>query len=329
MKKFLLALTGALLLTGCQTDVDLDDEIIDGEDDAVCWMSNLPDSTPLAALSIPGAHDAATASITSLKMFTQTQDLSIAELFNCGVRAFDLRPAYVDDQMGIYHDKYSTHTLFYEVLDCLMLALERHPGECALIVIRHEEEADDNTPKWGAVMGTYLKSIRTNLASWHPGMTLGEMRGKILVLSRNRYDGGPWGAYIDNWTSSRDINAQKSALLVDESGATSPLWVQDYYDPEGAEDKWEEVSEMFEATAAAAGLDPAERPLVINHTSGYIGSLPNYRGNAVNINAKAAEYISSSGTPAGIVVMDFAGVATSKGKKVAGDQLVRAIIENN
>ncbi len=40
-----------------------------------------------------------------------------------------------------------------------------------------------------AVMGAYLSSIRSFLADYSPSLTLGELRGKILVLSRNEYTG--------------------------------------------------------------------------------------------------------------------------------------------
>lgn len=202
------------VLWSCSAKLDMEGDIVDGQETAVDWMTPLPDDTPLARLSIPGAHDAVTSTVTALTAWTRTQDLNVARLWNCGVRAFDLRPAWVDGTMGIYHDKYSN---------------------------------------------------------------------------------------------------------------TSPFWVQDYYHPDGKDDKWREVKEMLDNTAAAA--EPY--PLVINHASGYVGSLPDYRSNARDINALAAEYIQESGSPAGIVMMDFAGVARSRGVKVCGDILVKAIIGNN
>ncbi len=99
--------------------------------------------------------------------------------------------------------------------------------------------------------------------------------------------------------------------------------MQDYYHPDGPEDKWKQIKSMLDATAGAG--EPY--PLVINHTSGYVGKLPDYRTNAGNVNARAAEYISSKGAPAGIVMMDFAGVDRSNGKDVGGLTLVQALIQ--
>ena len=64
----------------------------------------------------------------------------------------------------------------------------------------------------------------------------------------------------------------------------------------------------------------------MNHASGYVGTLPDYRSNARDINARAAEYIRASGKPAGIVMMDFAGVDRSGGKEVAGKTLIKALL---
>ena len=313
------------ILVSCQQKIDLDAGILAGEDTAVCWMTGLADDTPLTGMSIPGAHDAASATITAYKRWTRTQELDIAGLWNCGVRAFDLRPAWVDGSMGLYHDKYSAHIGFKTVMDALILALDRHPGEGAIVIIRHEEEADGNAPEWASEMGSMLDGHRARLASWRPEMTLGDLRGKILVLSRNSYEGGPIGGYLQGWTSSADASAQRGARVTAPTGGEHPFWVQDYYHPDGADDKWDETRDMLDATAAA----DEPRPLVVNHVSGYLGKLPDYRGNARNVNGKTAEYIKNLDGPAGIVMMDFAGTDRSSGIEVGGQKLVEAVIGNN
>lgn len=325
MKHLLPYLLLLLILPACSVKMDLDADILEGEDTAVCWMERLADDTPLVALSIPGAHDAASASITAWPSWTRTQDKNVAELWNCGVRAFDLRPALVDGELGIYHEKYSAHVSFPQIMQALVLALKKHPVECAIVIIRHEEEADGNNSLWKDAMGAYLSSIRSFLVDYSPSLTLGELRGKILVLSRNEYTGGPLGGYIRGWSHSNRLDSQKSASIQGTDGSASPLLIQDYYHPEGVEDKWAAVKGLLDAAASAGD----NGPLVINHTSGYLGSLPDYRSNARNINARAADYISSRHIPAGIVMMDFAGESRSKGVSVGGKELVEALIANN
>ena len=330
----------SLLLAGCAPEIDPERTLEEGGTYAA-WMAGISDATPLAGVSVPGAHDAGTATIRAWPQWTKTQELTVAELWNCGVRAFDLRPAYVNGGMGVFHDKYSAGVSFPEVLTTLLKALDRNPSEFAVMLIRHEVEADDDTPAWSGAMRDILSAHAGRLAGYHAGITVGELRGKILVLSRNRYDGGPFGGYIAGWYSGTDLTRQQAATLEDGAGEISPLWVQDYYDPEGADDKWKEVRAMLEATAAAEatagasapGAAPAApagpRPLVINHASGYVGKLPNYRKNANAINSAAAEYIRKNHRPAGIVMMDFAGAETSRGVSVYGAELVRVLVENN
>ena len=316
----LLALLVLVLPFSCRK-LELETDILEAGEGAVCWMSELADDTPLARLSIPGAHDAASATISAWPAWTRTQEKSIAGLWNCGVRAFDLRPALSGGQLGLYHDKYSAGLSLSEALQTLLLALERHPGECAIVLIRHEAEADGNDPRWKDAMGSCLKGIASRLAPYREGITLGELRGRILVLSRQEYTDGPFGGYIRNWSSQPRLAEQKGASVVDGAGNASPLWVQDFYHPEGETDKWAAVQGLWDEMAAQTAC-----PLVINHCSAYVGTLPDYRANARNINARAAAYIASRDTPAGIVMMDFAGISRSRGVPVAGDTLLQALI---
>lgn len=78
------------------------------------------------------------------------------------------------------------------------LDLDQHPGECAIILIRHEVEADGNNPLWADEMGALLAGIRSRLVPYRSSLMLGDVRGKILLLSRDSFRGGalwcihPW-----------------------------------------------------------------------------------------------------------------------------------------
>ena len=56
------------------------------------WMSFLPDDKKLLLVNIPGAHDTAAHEINTIGIpFGQTQDKSIPELLNIGIRKLDIR----------------------------------------------------------------------------------------------------------------------------------------------------------------------------------------------------------------------------------------------
>ena len=311
--------------TACMKTLDPEAEMRTSVGQRAAWMATLDDDMPLELLSIPGAHDAASATITTLPRWTQTQALDIPGLWNAGVRAFDLRPALVDGVLGIYHDKYSANVTFPQILSTLFIALNRYPSEFAVVLIRHEEEADGHAAGWGKLMGDCLAAYLDRMVDYHPGLTVGEMRGGILVLSRNRFEGGSYGAYVDGWYSGTELSRQQGALLVDTFGGRHPLWVQDYYDPKEMADKWTAVRALWDAQAS---LETDALPLVINHCSAYVGKLPDYVKNAAGINGQAASYVRSAAGPLGIVMMDFAGVETHRCTSVYGSELVEALIEH-
>jgi hypothetical protein len=330
MRKAILAVSALLfasaflLLASC-TAPDFSKDLEEGAPTASRWLSALPDATELTALSIPGAHDAASCTITDFPLWTRTQVLTVAQLWNCGVRVFDLRPAYKDGELGIYHDKYGAGVTYAQVLSTVLDALERDSGEFALFLIRHEREADDNAPEWADALAACHFAAAEHIVPYKEGLMLGDLRGKLMVLVRTD-ESGPAAALgrIEGWSSARELGSQQGARIVDSAGQEHPLWVQDWYDPDDADSKWLAVKEMLDAAAVAK-----PRPIVINHASGYIGSLPDYRAVAKVVNPQLAEYLQSFGGPAGIVMLDFAGAATSLATAVRGDAAVRAIIGNN
>ncbi|MCF0176736.1 MAG: hypothetical protein HUJ94_07850 [Bacteroidales bacterium] len=276
-------------------------------------MKGLPDDTQACMMSIPGAHDACTAGVDGEFAYFRTQTLDIKGLWNAGVRSFDVRPTSRGDHLGVFHQKADTHVTFDEVITTLAACLEDNPSEFAIVIFRHEDDADlsDN---FAGLMGEYLHSgLPEGLATgFRDDLMLGELRGHILFLSRSRYEGGIVGGLIEGWPDE--------AMIVNEAGERASLLVQDYYEPEGKEDKMAEIAKAYESGKAS-------RSWVVNHCSAYVTS--GYGENSQNVNAAAAEMIASGVGKAGIVVMDFAGVEEFEGWQVAGVRLADAVIDNN
>lgn len=295
--------------------------------DSSSWLSAVPDDIPVSSLSIPGTHDAATATLNTavIRQFAKTQVLSIPDQLAYGVRAFDMRPAVVGGKLEICHSKFDTKTSFASAVGAIVEHLDAYPSEFAIVVIRHEEEADDNSPEWGRLMHECISGLPSErvMTDFDPQMTVAQMRGRILFLSRQEYDGGPLGAYITGWYSGQDPQRQKAAGIGD-----GRLWIQDYYDPDGKDDKLQAIKGLMDAYAA--GHDSGT--WCINHTSGYlpgIFSAPDYGANAENVNAQTADWLGGLKGSAGIVMMDFAGASRYRRYSVGGDRLLGAVINHN
>ena len=116
-------------------------------DDGDNWMRRLPDNTYVAAVSIPGTHDTATGEgfgeDGSLgEEYARCQDLSIAQQWNLGVRAFDLRPAAFEGYLNCNHGMIATSKRFDDALMQIRDLLIANPSEFVIIHMLHASDGD-------------------------------------------------------------------------------------------------------------------------------------------------------------------------------------------
>lgn len=303
------------------------------------WMSRLDDVAYVHQVSIPGSHDAGTGNGTALDAFARTQDLTIEEQFDAGVRAFDLRPSVNDGALQIYHGSIRTKISFDQALSALCSRLDDNPTEFVIVIMRHEDdhESDSERQQWNTLIRQTLNDNRyaERFIEFHEALTVGEARGKILILSRDRYADRPVGGFIDGWTHSADLSDQ-SRPSITGGNASDParLYVQDFYEVRDEMDL--KLSSLLTLLDLSTAFNKTVfHTWVINHTSGYcntgIASRNAYRANAVSTNTAVADYLSgrSQTGPTGMVMMDFAGVDLSGDHEVNGRKLIDAIVDNN
>ena len=303
------------------------------------WISVLPDDAPVSALSIPGTHDAATGDGTTFSL-GRTQSLTLGEQWDMGIRMFDLRPGYKKirsgwfkyvDKLHIYHGIVETKTSFEEAIKTLSDKLAANPDEFAIVVMRFENDhlIYNKRDTWNSLMSSFLTSSSfpaERRVSFRPDLTVGEMRGKILILSRDAYASTPsTGAFVSGW--SHDASGSVSGRITGPSGEAATLQIQDYY---SVDDQSLKISgiKTFADKAASAG----EGVWTINHTSGYTGSIGSdsgYKKNAASSNPALYDYIVERAASAGIVVMDHVGPRKSGSYTVYGDLLPQALIDSN
>lgn len=281
------------------------------------WMAQLPDTMKVRNVSIPGSHDAATSGTALAK----TQSYDIAGQWDRGVRAFDLRPR---ENGQIYHGSTTnTNVTMQQVFTTLKEKLTGS-DEFAVVVIRLERDNPDN---YMAAFNTMMQGIEEDysdyIADFNPSMKVKQARGKIIILTRTKYDSDK-AAYLEGWHELTNIDDIKNnAVRMKSERTRCRLYLQDYYQVSNSGTKTSLISGLLNYAA-----DTENYPSwIINHTAGYTGSLgitSSYQSNASTTNPHCANELKEIDGRVGIIMMDFAGDPT-----YGGEELVNAIIAQN
>ncbi len=280
------------------------------------WMSRLCDSRAVSSLSIPGAHDAATGEGLHMAAgFGKTQELSLSALWDCGVRAFDLRPAVNGEELHIYHGPVRTNVSFNEALDIICHKLAEHPTEFAIVLLREESDSENSAERalWPSAVGNAIAALGEKAAIFSPAMSVKDARGKIIFLSRNTYTGTGRGAIIKGWTHSPQGTADATITSLTDN-AVARLQMQDYYAPTNKEKQKVKEKAVLQCLQRAA--DASADVWTINFLSGYsnrwLGFTPfattsGYKRNAERIHPIVISSLDARPQPTGIMLLDFAG----------------------
>lgn len=315
------------------------------------WMARLPDRAYVSTLTIPGAHDAATGSgwasgyAELADQYARTQDLTIAEQWTLGIRAFDLRPCSYSDHLNLNHGMMPTVLHFDEVLCQLRDSLLANPSEFVVIHLLHATDGDQVKDVYESQLLDVLRrnDLKGFLVGFKSYLRVSDMRGKILILSRNTYATSPVGGFFQNWTGSAEWSQQTQGRIVGPNGATGTLYMQDYAETwaEGAQQtKIDALCRLLDFSTTHRTLVPSQIVWVFNFMSafsmrmsllGYNISLSDgYRDNATHTHAALLQYLESHAPgPVGVVLMDYVGVDESAGYAVRGRETVRTLIEHN
>ena len=326
------------------------------------WMKRLPDNAYVATLSIPGSHDTGTGNgfpgiTTSIygpfgDKYARTQEKSFEDQWEIGVRAFDMRPAvtgnYLNDNHGIMPTKLRFDNAIYFLRD----KLKENPSEFAIIHMLHASAGDDNASNYGERLLELFgrDDLKDFFIDFRSDLTVGEMRGKILIISRDEYAEKPIGGFFRNWTGQLDWNAQRNGQIVGAAGSTAKLYMQDFaetYRDGDLDRKVEAVKQLLDFSTKHRTTSASDIIWVYNFASAYskvsrlyiplivdeqISSSDGYRDNAAHTNAAILDYMADPAYrpgPTGIILADYVGVNSSNGYNTRGQELVDAIIANN
>ena len=254
-------------------------------------MRNVNDTTLVKDMNIPGTHD--TMALYSIgDLAGQCQSLKLQDQLNIGVRFLDIRLQLVDNQLKAVHGFVDQRDNFENIVNTVGSFLKTHNSEFVIMSIKEEAEAKKSSISFDSAVKQYQKSYwytPENIAT----TTLGQLRGKLVVLSRyaNSTIGIPaFAGWLDNATFD----------------LPNGIHVQDEYKLKKVETKLEAIKTCFSSTSES---------LKINFLSGYIdgGFPPSYAPSVANtINPWIKENIKNYNNR-GIVLYDFVTSELMKG----------------
>ena len=300
------------------------------------WLDLVRDETKVCKLSIPGTHDTMTGMgfyQPLLKyVFNQTaisQVSTLEEQMNSGLRFFDIRPVVSTDTVAkkkilrLTHGISELDVTFEWTIDQLQSYLKAHPSEFFICKLQFDNGFEDQKDLYSLLSDVLHLSKYKGLffENWRPDITVGEMRGKILWLSRydlrllNEIYHYPI-VYCD-WPDEdpdieEDLNpeAQRNCAMynMDDPTVMAKLYKQDYYKTtteKRMKNKQKTVIDMMHSAREANASD--ENIWIVNHCSAYTEVSPRgYITNAANLHPLVVEDLQKYEGTVGITPMDMA-----------------------
>mgnify|MGYP002624064919 FL=1 len=298
------------------------------------------DETKVCKLSIPGTHDTMTGMGFYQPMLKYVFDMTaisqvstLEEQMACGLRFFDIRPVVSIDTLAtdpaekqilrLAHGISEIDVTFEEAIDQLQRYLKAHPSEFFIAKLQ-ADNGMENQNNWTVLLNKVLSKQKYDglfVEDWRPDLTVGEMRGKILWLSR--FDLRPLNAafhypivYCDWPDEDPDIDenlnpeAQRSCAIfnMDDPAVKATLYAQDYYKTtteQRMKNKQKTVIDMMHSAREATASD--DDIWIVNHTSAYTEVSPRgYITNASILHPMVIEDLQKYEGTVGIMPMDMA-----------------------
>ncbi|TDL27647.1 PLC-like phosphodiesterase [Rickenella mellea] len=165
------------------------------------FLSHMPDNLRLSSLTLPGRNSCFVASALAFYGWPisqcQSQNTPLSVQLNSGIRVLDVRLAVVDSKLIAYHGSYPQKTPYQHVLSDIHSFLTS-PLSCReTIVISIKQEDYQKTP-----VKVFSSLVHDEIFNGPGGSdmwffenripSLGEVRGKVVLLSRFGGDGNEW-----------------------------------------------------------------------------------------------------------------------------------------
>lgn len=269
------------------------------------WMQDIEDNRLVCKMSIPGTHDTAADSGDN---WTKTQDKNIEQQLNSGIRFFDIRLVHDNGVLKLCHGKHTFNTTFdRDVLKTTIEFLKEHPSETVIMTIKRDQDLDkDGGTKYRGALQKALEGDRAltpyMVKSFRSDFTLGDLRGKMLIISRDGWIMTPSGN-IPSWPD----NTSFTSSIASTDGSSTILHVEDHYEGR-ASDKVSYVAQNVRKAQAAFNTPRNDWFITFTSSTGSIGwdwprTTTGYIDPHVNNILKGNENFRTCG----ILVFNFAG----------------------
>lgn len=274
------------------------------------WMSYVPDDWSLSRLSMPGTHDSGAYKSAwynyPIIRTWKTQDLSLREQLNAGVRFLDIRCRHIQNVCAIHHGMVFTEQFLNEVLATIYTFLDENPSESILMSVKEPEwDAEGNTRTFEETFRDY---ISRNPSKWYLEPTVPLLgsdpkepltaRGKIVLIRR----------FAANETLG--MNATPSVWPYNSMAATGELSIQDFYNFEkDLHGNYPRKLNFVQSMLEEARTVSYPTMLYLNFTSATVFNLlgiPDIPSVSNLINPALRSYFQDNPTGRyGVVIMDF------------------------
>lgn len=212
------------------------------------WMQDIEDNRLVCKMSIPGTHD--TGAYTG-NAWVKTQDKNIEQQLNSGIRFFDIRLVHDNGVLKLCHGSHIFDATFVgDVLKTTAEFLKEHPSETVIMTIKRDHDLDnDGATKYRIALTKALEGDRALIPymvkSFRADFTLGDLRGKMLIISRDGWMMTPSGQ-VTSWPD----NTSFTSSIASTNGSSTTIHVEDHYKSR-ASDKVSYVAQNVRKAKAA------------------------------------------------------------------------------
>ncbi|KAI9038052.1 phosphatidylinositol-specific phospholipase C [Aspergillus affinis] len=216
------------------------------------WMGELKDNTLVSSLSIPGTHNSPTCHVAPPSV--RCQAVSPKEQLQNGVRFFDIRvqPQYPNDpakdDLALVHSVFpislTGNKYFRDLMREVDDFLKQNPSETLIISLKREGPGEHTDEQLGRILHDHYARSESNWYTEPKIPTLGEVRGKVVLLRRfniaqnlkEAHGGRGWGIDASAWADN----------CANATCASGQVCIQDFYEVQETQNIGEKVKYVTE-----------------------------------------------------------------------------------